>query len=252
MISPTNAYFLLLGLQILALWVPPFRGRAPIFVLAVIACAAVLHSDRVGDDPQIAYAFGMAWPSYLATIDRLLFTIPEQSFWRVGDKKGEAILYGFGLKKLRWSMSQFFNPRGIHWNYEAKGIARVEGKPEFRSRTAFVYRKSILFLKLCFGYDILHTYLVSQHREAGLANRVYTPLGDRPFMWSFATTAAAAYVMFCGVQLNHLLTSITFVGLGLSEPEVGSLVSRCFSRSPLTLVIRIGHRCLVTFGKPSQ
>lgn len=76
------------------------------------------------------------------------------------------------------------------------------------------------FVKLCLGYDILHSYLVSQHRHVGSIDEDYTPLGDRPFVWSFATTAAAAYVMFCGIQLNHLITSITFVGLGLSRPEV--------------------------------
>lgn len=252
MLSPTTAYFLLPGLQILALWVPPFYGRAPIFVSAIIACAIVLHSGRASDNPQIAYGFGMAWPSYLATIDRLLFTTPELSFWRIGEKGGEALHYGFGLKKLKWSMAQFFNPRGIHWNYMVKGITDTRGKPEFSSRKAYLYSYAVFFLKLCFGYDILHTYLVSQHREAGLANGDYTPLGDRPFVWSFATTAAAAYVMFCGVQLNYIITSITFVGLGLSQPEVGPHIWYRLHSVFTKYRFRIGHRCSVMFGKRSR
>lgn len=206
MLSPAVAYFLLIGLQILALWVPPFRGRAPIFVSAIIACAIVLHSERVGDDPQIAYAFGMPWVSYLSTIDRLLFTTPELSYWRIGEKEGEAMSYGFGLKKLKWSAAIYFNPRGVHWNYAVKGMTT---KPGILSRKVFVYKNTVTFLKLCLGYDILHTYLVLQ----------YAVLDGRP-PWNLATTAAAAYVLFCGMQLNHLLTSVTFVGLGLSRPEV--------------------------------
>lgn len=160
----------------------------------------------------MAYAFGMPWVSYLATIDRLLFTTPELSFWRVGDKKGEALTYGFGFKKLKWSAAIYFNPRGIHWNYATKGINPTGGVP---SRKDFVYHNTMTFLKHCLCYDILHTYLVSQHRA---------PHGSP--LWSFTTTAVAAYVMFCGMQLNHLLTSITLVGLGLSQPEVRFTISR--------------------------
>lgn len=238
MLSPITAYFLLLGLQILALWVPPFRGRAPIFVSAIIACAIVLHSERVGEDPQIAYAFGMPWVSYLATIDRLLFTTPELSFWRVGEKEGEALSYGFGLKKLRWSAAIYFNPRGIHWNYAAKRSGMTSTRVP--SRKNFVYHNTITFLKLCLGYDILHTYLVSQ----------YQGLHGSPH-WSFVTTAAAAYVMFCGMQLTHLLTSVTLVGLGLSQPEV-RLISRYLSCISLTNgACRIGRHYSVMFGKHS-
>lgn len=211
MLSPAAAYFLLLGLQILAFWVPPFRGRAPVFISAIIACAVVLHSERVGDDPQIAYAFGMPWVSYLATIDRLLFTIPELSFWRTGEKAGEAMLYGFGLKKLRWSAAIYFNPRGIHWNYAVKGLAPTDLRPGILSRRVFVYRNTTKFLVLCLGYDILHTYIVSQ----------YGIDGKPP--WNPVTTAATAYVIFCGMQLNHLLTSVILVALGLNQPEVRNL-----------------------------
>lgn len=218
MFSPSTAYFLIIGLQILALWIPPFRGRALIFVSAIISCAVILHSDRISDDPQIAYAYGMAWPSYLATIDRLLFTTPELSFWRVGEKEGEALSYGFGLRKLSWSLGQIFNPRGIGWNWRLKGITRVEGRPEFRSRKAFLYNKTVRFLVILLAYDILHTYLVSHN--FGTINGVYTPLSELPPVSRLTTTAAAGYVMFCGIELNHLLTSITFVGLGLSRPEV--------------------------------
>lgn len=214
MLSPAAAYFLLLGLQILALWAPPFRGRALVFVSAIIACAVVLHSERVGDDPQIAYAFGMPWVSYLATIDRLLFAIPELSFWRVGEKAGEAMSYGFGLKKLQWSAAIYFNPRGIHWNYAANGLTPTDLRPEILSRHVFVYRNTARFVVLCLGYDILHTYLLSQYGMDG-----------RP-PWNPVTIAAAAYVIFCGMQLNHLLASVTFVGLGLSRPEVRNLHSR--------------------------
>lgn len=206
MLSPTTAYFVLLGLQILALSVPPFRGRALVFVPAIVACAIVLHSDRVGDDPQIAYAFGMPWVSYLATIDRLLFTTPELSFFRDGDRRGEALSYGFGLKKLRWSAALYFNPRGIRWNYAANGMT-LDRSP---SRQAYLYNNTVTFFKLCLGYDILHTYLASQNRVL-----------SGSFLRSFANTAAAAYVMFCGMQLAHLVASITLVGLGLSQPEVG-------------------------------
>lgn len=218
--SPIAAFLILPGLQILSLWSPPFPGRSIVFVSAIVACAVILHSEKVSDDPQITYGLGMAWPSYLATIDRLLFSVPEAAFWRVGEKPGEALGYGmFGWKKLKWGAAQIFNPRGIHWNYQVKGIARTEGKREYRSRKAFVKSHAIQFVQLCLGYDILHSFLVSQHRHVGSTGGDYTPLSDHPFIWSFATTAAAAYVMFCGIQLNYLLTSITFVGLGLSRPE---------------------------------
>lgn len=221
MFSPAVAYFLLLGLQILALWVPPFRGRAPIFVSAIIACAIVLHSERVGDDPQIAYAVGLSWVGYLSTIDRLLFTTPELSCWRIGEKEGEAMSYGFGLKKLKWSAAIYLNPRGVRWNYAVvKGIAPTDG---ILSRKVFVYNNTVTFLKLCLGYDILHTYLVSQ----------YEVLDGRP-PWNLATTAASAFVLYCGMQLNHLLISAVFVGSGLSQPEVRTFPFLYHLRTSLT------------------
>lgn len=220
MSAPAYAFISIIGLDILSRWVPPFRGRALIFVPSIIVCALIAHSRKVSEDTQTNYSLGSGWAIYMSAIDKLLFTTPELSFWRVGEKQGEAYSYGFGFKKLWWSINQnqLLNPRGLGWNYQVKGLSQLQGRRDFRSRGAFLFYSGLKFLIMGLAYDFWHAVFHSQDRGDG-----ETFIKDDPFIWRCANTIAVTYVIFAGLRLAHLVLSMFVVGLGISRPEVEPL-----------------------------
>ena len=117
-------HLLLPTAQILAFALPPFRYRSHIFVPIILGLIYATWSNLYSDATDMRGLMIGQWPWYLNTLEKLLFhPIPEQDCWRVGKPAQEAMSMSF-FSKLKWSAALYCNPRGIGWNYQARGIPK--------------------------------------------------------------------------------------------------------------------------------
>lgn len=211
---------ILLPLSLLAsLSLPPFRFRgvlcSSIIVSLVYLC---LTSPFPSSTPntQLRYGLSAAWFWYFPTLYKLLFTVPEASFWRVKrDEKGidvneqEALKLN-GCAKIRWAAVLLANPRGVGWNYEIKGLPKARfGRNE---KGAFLVRQLMRFvvdyLLIEAGMLFVNTYSDPDVLETGTWKDVVL------------ISIACVVVIKSSWEWQWTTASLVAVGLGLSTPEV--------------------------------
>ena len=217
---PAVAFAVNIFLQVLAFSLPPFRYRSAIFVPLLVITAIYTYSGPVSNDPYIMYGVGTLWLMLIAALDRLLFGTAELRYWADGDAPGEAATWGFGWRKIKWSMNLWADPRGVRWNYRAKGVR--EARKE--SRWGFVARNIVWRTVLAVTCDLCYLLVFKDYQLDDQGRHLSTATGGlRPV--AIARKAAIAFMTWWALEATHLKVSALAVASGLYTPEVGRLLS---------------------------
>lgn len=216
------------SLQLLALWLPPFRGRAVIFVPLIVLSAAAIYwpwenafaTDGARQRTYECYTF---WVSTITTLEKLLFSTPEQSYWRVSKniKREDVSSYGFGLKKLGWAFDLFANSRLIGWNQPVKGIVPVN-MDKYHSKKWYLWVHFLEFVKLSLVLDLLYHFIRVQptFKRMFLLENDGVSLADGPVVERFFTLWAFGISFCCIVKRVWVQGVLLGVGLGINDPKV--------------------------------
>jgi hypothetical protein len=206
-------HFILPVVQIIALASPPFRGRSFLFVHLIAAAAYSAHTNQFSDDPGLRYGLACVWPYYMATIAKLLFTVPEQDFYRLD--KGPIQAPGWSFAKFKWAAALFINHRGIGWNFQVKGVP--EQAPT--TRTWFVLQR---ICKLFVSYLILDALACYQRLHFDGNDQATLTYRDSNILTSFWNSAVAGMTPYFLMSVQYSLLSAVTVSIGICAPEVRS------------------------------
>ncbi|KAI9743462.1 MAG: hypothetical protein M1818_002774 [Claussenomyces sp. TS43310] len=208
-------HLLLPLVQLLALTLPPFRYRAQIFVPVILALAWATYTNIFTHKSETVLLLVSQWPTFLSTVEKLLFSQPERDYWPLDGSCVDAASLPFGLAKLRWAAALFINPRGIGWNYQVKGIPQVAAP---QGKFQFLSSQSLHYMKCYVVTDLVHVYLTKHYYTDGVD---MASLTVRANTWSrsFANTLMAGSKVYFPLQLLYTFGSILFVLLSLSKPK---------------------------------
>jgi hypothetical protein len=91
---------------ILSLWSPRFPLRGPFFSILILLALFMAQFYPFGNDARLRYGLMLPWYIYFGTVAKILFCIPEESFWRLGHERKEAMrMKIWGWQKLKWMES---------------------------------------------------------------------------------------------------------------------------------------------------
>lgn len=207
--------------QLLALSLPPFRARSPIFVALIAALGFLSYLNMVTDDIATRLALVNQWWIFLGTIEKLLFSNVEEDYHQVGRKRREAALMPFGLEKFKWALSLLLSPRGIGWNFQVKGVPVVAEKSLLRTSTKWQFlRLQILrYIKYFVITDLIHVYATRNMYGTGIEPEMLTV---RASTWSrsFLNALFAGLKIYFPLQLAYTMGSIISVHVGMYDPQV--------------------------------
>ena len=176
------------------------------------------------------YGVGTLWPTLISALDRLLYGTTELRHWVDGDAPGEAATWGFGWRKIKWSMKLWTDARGVQWNYRAKGVqeARKESRWGFVARNMMWAVFLILTCDLCYALVFKDYRLDDQGRHLSTATGGLSPV-------AIVRKSALAFMTWWALEIGHTLLAALAVASGLYTPEVGHLFSASISgRKKLT------------------
>jgi hypothetical protein len=165
--------------------------------------------DRYPIDTGIRYGLTNLWFFCLPTIEKLLFSQPEQAYWRLDRQKAEAASMPFGFQKLKWATALWINPPGIGWNYQLKGA-----RPAKYSNSRWIFVSQQLFRSLLY-YIVLVTTSIYVVRYPYLGYR-----DSSTWTRSLLTELNAGIFIAFGWQLQWTIASVAGVASGLSQPKV--------------------------------
>lgn len=195
--------------NILALASPPFKGRGLLWSSLIAYLAYLTLVDDYPVDTGVRYGLTNLWFFYLPTIEKLLFSQPEQAYWRLDRQKAEAASMRFGFQKLKWATALWINPRGIGWNYQLKGV-----RPAKYSNSRWIFVSQQLFRSLLY-YIVLATMSIYVVRYPYLGYR-----DSSTWTRSLLTELIAGIFIAFGWQLQWTIASVAGVASGLSQPKV--------------------------------
>jgi hypothetical protein len=195
--------------NILALASPPFKGRGLLWSSLIAYLAYLTLVDDYPIDTGIRYGLTNLWFFYLPTIEKLLFSQPEQAYWRLDRRKAEAASMPFGFQKLKWATALWINPRGIGWNYQLKGA-----RPAKYSNSRWIFVSQQLFRSLLY-YIVLVTTSIYVVRYPYLGYR-----DSSTWTGSLLTELNAGIFIAFGWQLQWTIASVAGVTSGLSQSKV--------------------------------
>ena len=213
--------------QIIALNVPNFHGRRTFFAFVIAGLAILAQFNRFTNDLGTANLFALAWPHYLSTIEKLLFSGPggpEQALWRLDKHPKEAQQFvPFGLEKLKWSIMLLLNLRGVDWSFQIKNIPVLGSR--YRSRPIFLFAQTIEFMATVTMADLVAqaTIKIIFTPPTGLVgslNSKCITLRDSDLSWSFVKALIYGSGPYFFINMQYVFCSIIAVGLGLSAPKV--------------------------------
>ena len=233
-------HLLLLLLQVLALSSPIFPSRRALFATVLASMAVLAHMNRFTNNPIHANFAALAWPHYLATIEKVLFCNPpgpETDLWRIDSTRQEALSFaGFGYRKIRWAVVLLFNLRGIRWNWEVKNVpkSQVAGKV---SRGRFLLWQIVNLIGFVFMADLvaqlsIRLFFTSHDGRVGTVNSKYIDIRDPSWLRSFVNTLVFGAGPYYFINMQYIAVSIIFVALGISKPEVCFVSERKVGDSP--------------------
>ena len=206
-------------IQILALFLPPFKYRALLLTPPILACVCITILSASSSKDLEFQAFVMTqWPWYLATLEKLLFASPEQDFWRTDRPEAEAASMPMGLSKLQWATALRFNLRGVGWNYQVKNVPPLTAP---QSKWRFILHQLSLYVKTYFIIDILSTYSSRNFYYSPDVDLASLTVRDPSWFRSFMNALYAGANVHYSIQLTYTQGSILAVLLGLSQPKVG-------------------------------
>lgn len=204
-------------LCIISLWSPPYPLRGLLFSSIILLSLFTAQFYPLSKDAGLRYGLMWPWIIYFGTIAKILFCIPEQTFWRLGHERQEAMkMKRWGWQKFKWSLALLCSTRGIGWNFQVKGIPALEKGQE--TRTKFLWKRMKIFF-LFLGTDLSSSFIRRMHfpptvemsaRELGLGTRVLMLL-------------MMGVQSYCSTSMLYQWAAIFGVLLGLSEPKVSIL-----------------------------
>ncbi|KAK8154306.1 putative toxin biosynthesis protein [Phyllosticta citrichinensis] len=112
-------------------------------------------------DPGAANFAALAWPHWLATIEKFLNNrpTPEAALWPIDKEPGVALSYTpFGFQKLKWAIALILNLRGIRYNFQVKNVQ----KPRFTSTQRGGVIRFLLWQSIELAYFVIMGDLVAQ------------------------------------------------------------------------------------------
>ena len=196
--------------MLLGLASPPFKGRGIFWSSLIAFLAYQTLVDEIPADQQMKYALSNSWFWYVATMQKLLCSEPEQAYWRLDREPAEAASMPFGLEKIRWATALLLNPRGIGWNYQIKRLR----PPEYSNnqRLKFVFGQGLNFL--------LH-YLIAEAAIMYLSRFSFPEILDHMTWDKYVLIGIdSGILIYATWQIQWLAVCSLSVATGLSKPEV--------------------------------
>ena len=196
--------------MILGLASPPFKGRGLFWSILIAYLAYQTLIDDFPTDTELKYALSSSWIWYVVTLQKLLCSKPEQTYWRLDREPAEATRMRFGLKKICWAASLWSNPRGIGWNYHIKRLR----PPTYSNNQKFRF---ILGQVL----SLLQHYLIMEAAFLYLSRFPFPETLDNITWDKYVLIGVISVILnFQAWQLNWTTVSVLAVATGLSQPEV--------------------------------
>ncbi|KAI9769733.1 MAG: hypothetical protein M1835_006662 [Candelina submexicana] len=200
--------------QLLALSLPPFKGRSTIFVPLIAGLAFLSYANTMTEDYATRLAMVNQWCIYLATIEKLLFSNVENDYYRTDRAKAEASSMSFGLEKFRWALSLLTTLRGIRWSFQVKGVPAADNS---LTKWQFLKHRLRCYIAYYVLTDLLHVYAIRQMYLPGVEPRSLT-LRASTWSRSFLNAGCAGLKIYSNLQLVYTTASLTSVFLNLTEP----------------------------------
>ena len=189
--------------ELLALTLPPFEYRAHIFVPIILALSIATYTTHFGNTVESRALSGIHWTVFTGTIAKLLFSSPEEEYWRLDRPRMEAVSKPFGFSKLHWATSLCLNQRGIGWNFQVKG---VPPNPYSQSKRAFIRGQLVKYVQSYIMTDLLHLYFMKYHYIEGV-NIAFLNLRANTWTRSFCNAFCAGAKLYFPIQMNYTLAS---------------------------------------------
>ncbi|KAG9230929.1 toxin biosynthesis protein [Amylocarpus encephaloides] len=212
--------------QIIALALPPFRGRREVFSILILGLAVYVYANpHFTNNVSLAQPFTIAWSYYMATLAKLLCSKvpgPEGSYWRIDRKAKEALLYkSLGRKKILWAAVLIFNQRGIRWNFQVKNVPQ---SPPHETRRNFLLRQLFQFLKCLCIADLLfevgtRLFFTSTDGTVGNMDSKYLTLRHPDWRWDFGKCLVFGATPYFMLSMQYAQFAFVAVFLNLSKPE---------------------------------
>jgi len=219
----------LLLLQVIAFNFPNFRGHRIVFGLGIVGLAITSQLNRFTNDLTTANFFALAWPHYLSTLEKLLFSGPqgpEGDLWRLDKPLREALKFRpFGFQKLKWALLLLLNLRGIDWSFQIPESNIPKLGWRYRSHYRFLLAQILELIGTILMADLVAQTTVRivftpPTGNIGAINSKCITLRDPDLLWSFLKTLVYGCGPYYFINMQYILCSIVAVGLGLSSPKV--------------------------------
>ncbi len=217
-------HILLPATQILSLTLPPFPGRAVIFVPTIVLLAFLTWTNLFSPSLETRTLLLAQWPWYLGTVEKLLFSSPERDCWRRDRKPGEALSLPW-LAKMKWAAALYCSPRGVGWNFQVKGVPPYRGP---NSKAGFVLHQAKWLVICVIAIDALNLYSQAHYYRPGVDPVDLTSYAEN---WgrSCVNAVHGLLVPYFGLNLMYGQIAIVCVLLGLGAPRVRQpLLHSCF------------------------
>ena len=205
--------------QVLALALPPFQYRAHIFIPIILFLVWLTWTNLFTASPSTRSLLLSQWPWYLGTIEKLLFTVPENAFWRIGRAPQEARNLAF-WPKFKWASELYCSPRGIGWNFLVKGAPKP---PEVQPSKETALLGHIKWATICYvSLDALDIYKQAHFYAPGVDLAKLTVRAHSPLR-ALINVAWALFTPYCALNLLYSQMAIISISLNLTAPGVSAL-----------------------------
>ncbi|PSN66993.1 hypothetical protein BS50DRAFT_588029 [Corynespora cassiicola Philippines] len=199
----STPHLLLVLAQLFFLSSPPFPFRRPLAIATLTALALWAQLSPWTHNPGPANFAALAWPHWLATIEKFLNHTPnpESALWPVDNAPGVALTYpAFGWRKVKWAVSLILNLRGVRYNFQVKNVPKARFWGTEKGGTV----RFLMWQALELGWFMLVGDLVAQ-----LSGR-----------WLFAPAGADSMELTIrDADWRYILASIVCVATGINRPE---------------------------------
>jgi hypothetical protein len=212
-------HFILLPIQLLCLLLPPFKGRALLFVPIIAVIAYSTYTNHPGNAVADRAMAGVHWTVFVGTLEKLIFSRPESDFWRLTRGPKDAFsLWPFSFGKLKWALGLCLNLRGIGWNFQVKGVPKPDAP---QKKWGFLRFQLVKYARCYLINDLVFVYFTKYHHEPGTRLSDLTLYSDN-YARFFLNCFLAGCKLYFPLQMNYTLASILGVFSGLTEPKVFS------------------------------
>jgi len=225
----STPHLLLVVAQIVFLSSPPFPLRRPLAIATLVALALWAHQSSWTHNPGAANFAALAWPHWLATIEKFLNHTPnpESALWPIDKAPGVALTWpAFGWRKIKWAVSLILNLRGIRYNFQVKNVPRTRFWSTKRGDTVRFLAWQVVEL----GLFMLMGDLVAQlsmklfFASPGL-NSMELTIRDMDWKAGFGKALVFGVGPYFFINMQYILASVVCVGLRINKPEVSNHLS---------------------------